>query len=83
MALTNEVPLTGIAVTIGDPRAALKPAGSFWMPAKMVASSTEMKVKKADAVPSLDIMLNVRGSEATKQMTVTTTLKTTVRQPPT
>ena len=50
------------------------------MPAKMVARSTEIKVKNAEAVPSFDSILNVRGRENTQEMTNMTTLKLTVRQ---
>lgn len=37
-----------------------------------------MKVKSAEAVPSLESMLNVRGSEANQQMMAAITAKTTV-----
>ena len=45
------------------------------MPEKMVARMTEMKVKKADAVPKMARVLNVRGSDAKKDTTATMALK--------
>jgi len=50
------------------------------MPANIVAKSTDTKVKKAEPVPSLDSMLNVRGREKSQQMMVEMKAKTTVRQ---
>lgn len=50
------------------------------MPAKMVAKSTEMNVKNAEAVPSFDNILNVRGREHTQEITNMIALKLTVRQ---
>lgn len=41
------------------------------MPLKMVASNTEMKVKRADAVAPLDKAPNVRGREHIQEMTAT------------
>lgn len=50
------------------------------MPAKMVARSTEMKVKAAEAVPAFESASKVRGSEQSQQIMVTTMEKTTVLQ---
>lgn len=44
----------------------------------MAARRTEMKVKKADAVASLESALKVRGKEQNQQMMVAMTAKTTV-----
>lgn len=49
------------------------------MPEKIVARMTEMKVKKADAVPRRASVLKVRGSEAKKEMTATIALKPIVQ----
>ena len=48
------------------------------MPAKMAARRTEMKVKKADAVPSLERVEKVRGVEKKKQIMAEMREKTTV-----
>lgn len=42
---------------------------------------TEMKVKKADAVPKMARVLNVRGSDAKKDTTATMALKPIVQRP--
>ena len=73
MPLTKVVVDVGKAVTIGSPSFSLYPAGFPCVPANMVARITEMKVKKAEAVPNFESMLNVRGNEANHHMTVTTT----------
>jgi len=44
----------------------------------MAANRTEIKVKKADAVASLERALNVLGREQNQQMRVAMTAKTTV-----
>ena len=44
-----------------------------------MARSTEIKVKKADAVPNLESISNVRGSEEIQQMMKMTTPKLTER----
>lgn len=78
--MTNVVLAVGKAVTIGFPPLLdeSNPAGSPWMPAKMVARRTEMKVKAADAVPSLLNMLKVRGREHSQQTMATMMPKLTV-----
>lgn len=81
MPCTKVVLLTGIMETMGSPFSSVNPAGLSWMPAKIVANSTEMKVKNADAVPSFAIMLKVRGSDASQQMMVMAMENSTVRQP--
>lgn len=48
------------------------------MPAKIAASRTEMNVKRAEIVASLERALKVLGREATKQMRVAMTAKTIV-----
>ena len=48
------------------------------MPAKMAARRTETKVKKAERVASLESVLNVLGSEQTKEMTAKMAAKPTV-----
>jgi len=88
---TNEVPATGIAVTIGFPLgtgspvfgltafgSGLYPKGWASSPEKMAASRTEMNVKNADAVANFERALNVLGREHTQQMIVATTAKTMV-----
>lgn len=81
MALTNVVPLTGRAVTIGSPRVkGSYPKGLSCTPWRRAARTTEMKVKMAEAVPSLAIMSKVRGREPMQQMMVTMIENVTVRQ---
>lgn len=89
---TNVVPKTGMAVTIGLPNgnaapvsgsvagSARKPAGWLSMPAKIVAKMTEIKVNAADAVPSFESMLKVRGKDDNQQITVMMAPKDTVWQ---
>lgn len=48
------------------------------MPAKMAARRTEMNVKNAERVASFDRVLNVLGSEQTKEMTAKMAEKPTV-----
>lgn len=48
------------------------------MPAKIVASNTEMKVKIAEPRPSLDRPLKVLGSEQSQHISVAMTANTTV-----
>lgn len=69
----SAVPVVGSVVG-----SALKPAGWAWIPAKIVAKMTEMKVKAADAVPSFESMLKVRGSDDIQQITVMMAPKDTV-----
>lgn len=78
MPATNETPFTGIAVTVGSPISTVYPAGCSSIPAKIAAKSTEMKVKNADAVPSLERVEKVRGMEKKKQITAEMTEKMTV-----
>lgn len=90
MAMTKVVLAVGKAVTMGFPPTLAtpagvvyeslgsNPAGSPWIPAKMVARRTEMKVKAADAVPSLLNMLKVRGREHSQQTMATMMPKLTV-----
>ena len=49
------------------------------MAEKMVARMTEIKVKKADAVPKRARVLKVRGIDAKKEMTATMALKPIVQ----
>ena len=52
------------------------------MPAKMAARRTEMKVKKAEKVASLDRALKVLGSEQSQERTVQMAEKPTVQTAP-
>ena len=72
---TNVVVAAGTTRTIGFPLIAavgskVKPAGCASIPAKIAARRTEMKVKKAEAVASLESVSNVRGKEQIQEMTV-------------
>jgi hypothetical protein len=86
---TKVVPATGTAYTVGSPP--LSPVSGMielgsglysygWasIPAKMVASRTEMKVKNAEAVPNFDKALKVLGREQIQQISVAMTAKTIV-----
>lgn len=77
---TNVVDKMGTAVTIGSPISALKPAGLPWIPAKIVARMTEIKVNAAEAVPSFESMLKVRGRDESQQITETIAPNDTVWQ---
>lgn len=81
MPSTNEVPDTGIDLTRGSPSAGVKPAGCFWMPAKIVARMTEMNVNRAENVPSFDSVEKVRGVLKKKQMMADSAAKATVQRP--
>jgi len=84
---TKVVPAIGIAVTMGFPPTAAFGFGSYpagWgsIAAKIVARSTEMKVKKAERVAAIDSVSNVRGNEKTQEITAATTVQTMVQVPP-
>ena len=79
MPATKPVPAAATVKTLGSPvsNPLLPPPGESYpatpclpsTPAKIAARSTEMKVKKADNVASLDRVSNVRGNEHTKEST--------------
>jgi len=73
MAATYPVLAAGTASTMGSigPLAIGYPFGCASMPAKIVASMTEIKVNTAEAVAPLDSALKVRGSEHTHDMHAT------------
>ena len=66
LPVTNVVPATGNAVTIGG-SPATKPKGSLCIPAKMMANKTAMPIVIALNVPSPLSWLSVRGRLTTKQ----------------
>ena len=92
MPLTNPVPAAGMTNTMGLPVSSplFPPPGllnpSIWflpsMPAKTAARSTEMNVKKADRVASLDRVSKVLGSEQKKERTAQIAEKPTVHTAP-
>lgn len=82
MPLTNDVPLAGMTSTVGSPSAAEYPAGWSSTEANTAARTTEMKVKNAERVATLDSVLNVRGSEKHQEMMATTSENTTVHTAP-
>src|SRR4051812_35335847 len=82
MPLTKVVPLGGMARKIGSPSAGVYPLGWSSTPAKTAARMTEMKVKNADKVATLDRVLNVRGSEKIHEMMATISENTTVQTAP-
>jgi len=78
MAAMKVVPGRGNAVTTGSPREGEYPKGCGSMPEKIVARSTEMKVKKAERSASVERPANVRGNEQIQQIMAETMEKTTV-----
>jgi hypothetical protein len=68
MPATKVVPAAGIAYTVGSPNLGY-PFGWASIPAKMVASNTEMKVKNAERVASFASVSKVLGREQTKDTT--------------
>ena len=78
MPVTRVVDLGVQIDTMGSPSDGY-PAGFPWAPANAVARKTDVKVKKAEAKPSLDSMLNVRGNEPSQLTAVMATAKATVR----
>ena len=81
MPATNPVPAAGTASTIGAPLAGQPAPGWSSIPAKIVASNTETKVKKADRPASFASVLNVLGREQTQETTATMALKPIVQTP--
>jgi hypothetical protein len=76
------VPLAGMTSTMGSPSAGVYPAGWSSTAANTAARMTEMKVKNAERVATLDSVLNVRGSEKIQEMIATMNEKTTVHTAP-
>lgn len=74
LPVTNVVPATGNAVTIGG-SPATKPKGSLCIPAKMMASNTARPMVTALNVPSALNWLRVRGRLTTKQSRAAMALK--------
>lgn len=78
MPATYPVPLRGMARTCGGPYLGQPAPGWSSIPAKIVASRTDTKVKKADPAANLASVLKVRGKEQIQEMTATIALKPTV-----